>query len=540
MRLTITTSDGTIGGACRRQPVRSLAAFAVALWLRSELGFGGKVAIIQSGNSLFKVAILNLRQLFSRSMAQDPVMYGPPVRRRSRLLSMTTLSVIAAMIALGTAIAAGVYYYNRPVTLRIAVGPTNSDDFRVVQAIARVFDPQGGGRERSSIKLRVVPTEGSVQSAVSMDAGSADLAVIRGDQTLPKDAQAVALMRKNLVAIWAPAAPAKSAKGAAAPRIKSIEDLAGQRIGVIGRGQSNVNLLRTILQQYGVADDKVTIIQLPPSAVLEAVKNARVDAYMAVGPANSQITADAVAAASRDGETPNFLPIELADSIASRFAAYDAAEIAPGAFGSAPARPQDTIKTISFDHYIVAKKSISDSTITAFTRQLFTMRQALIAEFAGAARIEVPDTDKDAAVPVHAGAEAYIDGEERTFMDRYSDLIWWSILGTSLLGSLSAWFASYLKRDERTANVSLRARLLEMLSEARRAESHESLDAMQAEADEILRNTLDCYEDGTIESGALTAFQIALEQFHNAVADRRLVLPDPAIAQVRPSRPAVA
>lgn len=473
-------------------------------------------------------------------MAQDAVAaYEPPVRRR-RTRSMMMLSVIAAMIAVVTAIAAAVYYYNRPVTLRIAVGPANSEDFKVVQAIARVFDPQGAGRERSSIKLRIVPTEGSVQSAVSMDAGNADLAVIRGDQTLPRDAQAVATMRKNVVAIWTPP-PAKGAKGAAAAsRIASIEDLAGRRVGVIGRGQSNVNLLRTILQQYGVADDRVTIIQLPPSAVSEAVKHAKADAYMAVGPVNSQITTDAVAAASRDGETPAFLPIELADSIASRFAAYDAAEIAPGSFGSAPARPQDTVKTISFDYYIVARKILPDSTVTAFTRQLFTMRQALIAESPGASRIEVPDTDKDAVIPVHAGAEAYLDGEERTFMDRYSDLIWWSILGTSLLGSLSAWFASYLKRDERTANVSLRARLLEMLSEARRAESHEKLDEMQAEADRILRDTLDCYENGTIEPGALTAFQIALEQFHNAVADRRLVLPDLAIVPLRPSRPAVA
>lgn len=453
---------------------------------------------------------------------------------------MTMLSVAAAMIALVTAVAASVHYYNRPVTLRIAVGPANGDDTKVVQAIARAFDPQGAGRERSSIKLRIVPTEGSVQSAVSMDVGIADLAVIRGDQTLPQDAQAVAVMRKNVVAIWTPSTLAKDASDAAASPIASIEDLAGKRIGVIGRGQSNVNLLRTILQQYGVADETVTVVQLPPSAVYEAVRNAKADAYVAVGPVNSQITADAVAAASRNGQVPNFLPIELADSIASRFAAYDAAEIAPGSFGSAPARPQDTVKTISFDHYIVARKSVSESTITAFTRQLFTLRQTLIAESAAAARIEVPDTDKDAAIPVHAGAEAYIDGEERTFMDRYSDLIWWSILGTSLLGSLSAWFASYLKRDERTANVSLRARLLEMLSEARRTDSHEKLDQMQAEADQILRDTLNSYEDGIIEDGALTAFQIALEQFHNAVADRRLVLPDPALAPLRPTRPAVA
>ncbi|WP_204281151.1 hypothetical protein, partial [Proteus mirabilis] len=91
------------------------------------------------------------------------------------------------------------YYFNRPATLRIAVGPGNSEDFRVVQSIARVFDPQAAGRDRSAIRLRVVPTEGSVQSAVSLEAGQADLAVVRGDQKLPKDSQAVATLRKNVV-----------------------------------------------------------------------------------------------------------------------------------------------------------------------------------------------------------------------------------------------------------------------------------------------------------------------------------------------------
>ena len=47
---------------------------------------------------------------------------------------------------------------------------------------------------------------------------------------------------------------------------------------------------------------------------------------------------------------------------------------------------------------------------------------------------------------------------------------------------------------------------------------------MQSEADEILRDTLRCFDDGAIEEGALTAFSIALEQFHNAVADRKTLL----------------
>jgi TRAP-type uncharacterized transport system substrate-binding protein len=477
-----------------------------------------------------------------------------PARRRGPRV-MTVLSLVGAAIAAVTAIGAATYYYNRPVTLRIAVGPANSDDLKMVQSIARVFDPQAAGRDRSSIRLRLVPTEGSVQSAVAMEAGQADLAVVRGDLKLPKDAQAVATLRKNVVAIWAPTPPEteadKGKKGAAAKgkntaaakgkKLEKIEDLAGRKVGVIGRSQSNVNILRLILQQYGVPADKIEIVQFAPAEVNEAIRGNKADAFVAVGPVNSQITTDAIAATARDGAKPTFLPIDLADSIESRNPIYDSTEIAAGAFGTAPARPEESVKTISFNHHIVARKSLSDSAVTAFTRQLFSLRPALIADNPAATRIEVPDTDKDAVIPVHPGAEAYVDGEERTFMDRWSDLIWWSILGMSLLGSAGAWAASYLKKDERTNNTSLRERLLEMLSDARKAASHEELDSMQEEADAILRDTLDCYESGAIEAGTLTAFQIALEQFHNAVADRRLYLAtDPApLVPVKPTRKAV-
>jgi hypothetical protein len=127
-------------------------------------------------------------------------------------------------------------------------------------------------------------------------------------------------------------------------------------------------------------------------------------------------------------------------------------------------------------------------------------------------------------IPVHPGAAAYVDGEEKSFLDRYSDYIWFSLMGLSLLGSAGAWFASYLKKDERSTNSSLRERLLDMLALARHSDSTEELDQMQAEADTILRETLHCFEHGAIDEGSLTAFNIALEQFHNAVADRKALL----------------
>jgi hypothetical protein len=293
---------------------------------------------------------------------------------------------------------------------------------------------------------------------------------------------------------------------------------------VVGKTEANVNLLKVILQQYGVDASKVEIMQFPVTDLAEAIHSQKADVYLAAGPLNSKITAEAIAASVKEsGGDPTFLAIDASEAIAQNHPAYEAAEIPSGTFGSAE-RPDDEVKTISFAHHVVARKGISDVTIAAFTRQLFAIRQQLMSEFPLAAKIETPDTDKDAVIPVHPGAAAFVDGEEKTFLDRYSDFIWWGLMALSAMGSVGAWFAGYLKKDERDTNSHLREKLLDMIVVARKSESAEELDRMQSEADDILRDTLRCFESGAIEAGSLTAFNIALEQFHNAVYDRKMLL----------------
>jgi TRAP transporter TAXI family solute receptor len=436
-----------------------------------------------------------------------------PAQRRAAFV------VLAGVLAIVGTLAAGYYFAMRPVTLRIAVGPANSDDIKVVQALTQALNNQQHGQ----VRLRPVQTDGAAASAALLGEGKADLAIIRGDLDVPKNAQAVATLRKNVAVLWVP--PAIKVKGKkAATKITKIAQLAGHRIGVVGRTQANVNLLKVILQQYGVDPAKVEIVQFPANEAVEAIRNQKADAYLAAGPVNSKITTDAIAASTRDGGTPTFLAIDTAEAIAQNHPAYEASEIPAGSFGGSPDRPDDEIKTISFSHHIVARKGVSESTIAAFTRQLFAVRQSLKTDFPLAAKIETPDTDKDATIPVHPGAAAFVDGEEKTFLDRYSDYIWWSLMALSAMGSAGAWFAGYLKKDERSNNTSQRERLLDMLTTARHSDSTEQLDQMQSEADDILRSTLRCFEHGAIEQGSLTAFNIALEQLHNAVADRKVLL----------------
>lgn len=461
---------------------------------------------------------LSLTRLFSRSSSGEGNPAKPPVQPSPRSAARrATLITVAGVLAVVGMLAGGYYFATRPVTLKIAVGPANSDDVRVVQALT-----QGFAQNRAYVRLRPQQTEGAVDSAQALAEGKVDVAIIRGDLDVPKSAQAVATLRKNVVVLWVP--PAGKGTARKGGKITKIAQLAGHRVGVVGRTQANVNLLKVILQQYNVDPAKVEIVQFPANEAAEMIRNQKADAYLAAGPVNSKITADAIAASTRNGGTPTFLAIDSAEAIAQNHPAYEATEIPAGVFGGSPGRPEQEVKTISFSHHIVARKALSEPVVAALTRQLFAVRQQLMTAFPLAAKIETPDTDKDAVIPAHPGAAAFIDGEEKTFLDKYSDYIWWGLMGLSAMGSLGAWFAGYLKRDERTGNTHLRERLLEMIAAARRCDSTEELDRMQAEADDILRDTLHCFEHGAIEEGSLTAFNIALEQFHRAVADRKTLL----------------
>ena len=121
---------------------------------------------------------------------------GAPLRRQKR--QRYSLLILLIGIFVFVAAAAALYYALRPETLRIAVGPPDSDDQKLVQALAQSF-----ARQRSAVRLAPIPTNGPTESLALLGAGKADLAVARGDLDMPADAQSVAILRKNVVVLIA-------------------------------------------------------------------------------------------------------------------------------------------------------------------------------------------------------------------------------------------------------------------------------------------------------------------------------------------------
>ena len=96
------------------------------------------------------------------SPAETPVQASPrPGRQRP------TFVMLAGVLAIIGALAAGYYFAMRPVTLRIAVGPANSDDLKVIQNLTLAFNNQ----RNSVVRLRPVQTDGALTSATLLGEG---------------------------------------------------------------------------------------------------------------------------------------------------------------------------------------------------------------------------------------------------------------------------------------------------------------------------------------------------------------------------------
>jgi TRAP transporter TAXI family solute receptor len=430
------------------------------------------------------------------------------------------LLVLAVGFLVFCAAAGAMYYLLRPETLRIAVGPAGSDDHKVIEAMAEAF-----ASESRTIRLSPITTDGAVEALALLGAGRADLAVGRADLEMPADAQTIAVLRKNFVVLWAPSGSAgKSSRRKPAAKIKEIADLAGHKVGIIGRTPANAALLRVILSAAGVHADKVAVAHFGTGQIEELARDPTLDAFLALGPLDSKITADAIAATARARGEPKFLAIDASEAIALKSPRYESEEIPPSVFNADPAWPDDKVETVSVSHLMVARKALSETTVAAFYRQLFALRQAIARQVPGAAHITKPDTEKDTELPVHRGAAAVIDGTERTFLDKYGDYFWFALLLLSGIGSAAAWLRHYFNRDERDENTSHRNRILALVSRVRSAESSDDLLAMQREVDSIIGDTLECYDDDAIEEEELAAFGLVLELFNHAIGERRAAL----------------
>ena len=502
------------------------------------------------------------------------------VRSRVRMfLRHTWLVTILGTLLLGAAVWAAIHFTMARDHMRIAAGPL---DARFVHALSNQL-----ATDHRNLHLQIVPTTSPQATAEAMSKGEADLAVLPSQLDNGRDWPVVTILRQNVMALIVPAAGAtkveesaatkpakktsakggeskggesksakagsKNAKGGKGTKSAKSDDsdsgdskfgkvtgLSGKRVGVVSGNEATTALLELVLSHYGVRHDKVTISSIDPRDIPAAIRNHQVDVLFVAGAATSPAISSVIAAATVNGAAPNFIEIDQADGIAKRNPAFDSIDIDAGTFGGTPPTPDDSLKTLSFAQYLVARKSASDSVIATLTKTIYSSRQALAAAVPGEIKIEAPSTDKDADVVVHPGALVYLNDSQQSFFDKYGNEIFYGMLIFPVIGSALAGMASYLRRDTRTRRLRLLQRVLDLVRKAHAAQNLEALEQLQVEADNLVIAIVHQGEREEFGETVRMSFAFALDQLRFTIAARRTAILDHSETAPEATAPAAA
>lgn len=434
--------------------------------------------------------------------------------------------IIAGVIAFCVAAAAAamaIDYYERPSMLRVAV-VRDSDDQAILAAAGLSF-----AKERESVRLKLAPVDTLADASRALEEGRADLAVVRTDIAMPPNGQTILIMRRSAALIIAPAQSA----------LHAVDELRGRRLGIlqpvpIGK-VNNQPILDTALAQYDMPLASVRRVPLTLSELGHAIERKEIDAVFAVGvPGSEGLTEVVSVVAQASHGAPVFLPIAEAKAVAQRSPAFEDVEVMRGIFGGAQPRPAEDFDTLGVSTRLVARSSLSNEIAGALTRLMLAARPAIAVQVRIANRIEAPPSDKGAAFPVHPGALAFLDDEEQTFFDKYSDAFYIGAMGLSVLGTAVAAAAARLTRPPALEADKILRRLIELIALARRAEQPEVLDAYEEEADLLLGQALVPAVVHGMSANRMGALDLALNQLRHIIAGRRQTLNAPARAQFVP------
>ena len=321
--------------------------------------------------------------------------------------------------------------------------------------------------------------------------------------------------------------------------LRAIEELRGRTVGILQAGPSgkadNQVLLDAALAQYDVPLASVRRVPLTLAELSRAVEHKDIDAVLAVGVPGAEGLTEAVNAVAVAGQgQPVFLPIAEAKAIAQRSPAFEGVEVMRGAFGGAQPKPAEDFETLGVTTRLVARTDLGNEVAGALIRLMLAARPAIAARIPIANRIEAPPADKGAALPVHPGALAFLDGEEQSFFDKYSDAFYIGAMCLSVLGTGLAAVASRLTRNRSTDADKILRRLIELARAARSAGHAGMLDGYEEEADELLALALAPDAVHALSVNRMGALTLALNQVRHAIAERRQSLAAPARAHFAP------
>jgi TRAP-type uncharacterized transport system substrate-binding protein len=438
----------------------------------------------------------------------------PPVgkRKRTRIIKSNRvqifLFVLLTLVLTGATVWGARTWLKNSETLVIAVGDPAGPEARFAERLAAMLK-----NNFSRFRVKIVTNADNAKALAQFDRREANLAVLRTDAKVPARARAVAVLDHDLVLVFSPTGK----------KIKSLAELKKKKIAIIADNDSGAAFIRSILELPDGPGSAPLVQVVSPGTPVDRLFAAGIAAVVTIAPASKLVKDKSYEQyAKRGGLTLN--AIEAAKVLTRKYPALSEETIAAGTLSSSPAIPEDDVDTVGLQWLLVAQSRMPNSTIGELARLVYENKSELALENGFASRIEPAATDKDAFIVAHPGAAEYINDDIKSFVERYSDLMYFAAAVLGIIGSICATLYTKVTRIAPEKASELATQLLDIGEDCQDATCADDLDRMQDELEKILRGVVMGLRDGTISSDGLETFKLGYQFVRDEIAMRREAL----------------
>jgi len=432
---------------------------------------------------------------------------GMPPRRRLPVKSNRSQIVLFSVLTLiltAATVWGGRTLVRNSETLVFAVGEANGPEARFAARLAAVLK-----NNSSRLQLKIVPNSDNAKAVAQFDRKEANLAILRTDAKIPSRARAVAILEHDVLLVVS----------LAGKKIKTVAELKKRKIAVAAESESSLALIRTILD-LSEAPAAARVQMAPPGITLDKLFASGFGAVIAVVHASRTVKDKNLEQIARRG-TFVLNAIDAAKPLTRKYPLLSEETIASGTLSASPPLPEEDVETVGLQWLLVAQSTLSTATVSDLARIIYENKSELALEGGFASKIEPAATEKDTFIVAHPGAIEYINDESKSFVERYSDLMYVALAALGIIGSIFAGIYTKVTRVAPERASELATAVLDVGERMTDANSIDQLDELQDELESILRRVVIGLRDGTISSDGLDTFKLGYEFVRDEIGMRR-------------------
>jgi len=411
--------------------------------------------------------------------------------------------IALAFILLGAAAVYLIRWQERAeVTLILGAGPVDTEGFSLAQAVSDVVQSH-----HPSIRILVVPTQGSAQNAELLGSRGLDLAIIQAEMRTPPAARLIAPLFSDAYQLLA-----REGSG-----IRSPGDLRGKTVAVPVRGSAGFGSFWSVAAHYGMDESGLTALPMSVEAATWALGSEAVDALFLSRPPGSSVVRRVI-----DAGNAYVVPIEQAAAIQLNRPALEVGVVPKGSYRGEPPVPPADLSTATVRILLTGREDLDASLIRDITEVLFERRRELMERSPLAGFILSPDRSAGTYLPVHDGAQRYYDRERPSFLQENAEVI-------ALLLSIGALGISSLFRmadqGRRRRLEAYNAEMLALYGEVKDSHDPVAIGTKREEMLQVLVRVLDDAEEGQVTEEGFQVFSLTWQAVYGALRDRLVLGP---------------